>query len=252
MTNGKNQLVKVSAQELLSELNDQFTIASKLRSLPAFSKYSDTDLLTIVHAAQFLGLSPLVCLQGGLYAVGGKVELSSAVMNRLIRQAGHQIEADPNNNETICTLKGIRADGGAPMIVSYSMDEAKRAGLANKGPWRTYPADMLFARCLSRLGRRLFPDVLQGCYVEGEISQKDPEELKQSEKTVEVEKITYATAEEVEELWELLKETPEFAEELTAHTRKLTGDADVSKLPQSHVQCAIRRAKEIIKENENE
>jgi len=245
MTENKNPLMKQTAQELLTEINGQFQVCETLRKLPAFQKYSDTDLITIVHAAQFLGLSPFVCLQGGLYSINGKVELSAAVMNRLIRQAGHKIEADPANNDKGCILKGTRADDGCTMVVSFSWDDAVKAGLANRGPWKNYTADMLFARCLSRLGRRLFPDVLQGCYVEGEISQAIEVEKEPDPKP----EINLATTAELDELFALLAETPDFAEEVIEYTKELTGEDKLSLLPRAHVQSAIKRAKKIIKEN---
>ena len=46
------------------------------------------------------------------------------------------------------------------------------------GGWEKYASDMLFARCISRLARRLFADVISTAYVEGEIDREEskPEE----------------------------------------------------------------------------
>jgi hypothetical protein len=98
--------------------------------------------------------------------------MSSQMMNLLIRQSGHSVTKDPKSDDTVCILHGKRSDNGDIWTESFSIDEAKRAGIYNeKSPWGKYPRDMLFARSLSRLARQLFPDVIKGCYVEGEISQ---------------------------------------------------------------------------------
>jgi hypothetical protein len=33
-----------------------------------------------------------------------------------------------------------------------------------RSPWFKHPIDMLWAKCVGRIGRRMFPDVIQGCY----------------------------------------------------------------------------------------
>ena len=98
---------------------------------------------------------------------GNRVMLSAGLMNSLVRRQGHVIEV-LEDTEDVCKLKGVRGDNGNEMISSFSMDEARRAGLI-KNCWKTYPSDMLFARALSRLCRRLFNDAIGGCYIEGEI-----------------------------------------------------------------------------------
>lgn len=40
------------------------------------------------------------------------------------------------------------------------------------GVWAKYPEDMIYARALSRLARRLFADVIGTAYVEGEIREE--------------------------------------------------------------------------------
>ena len=56
------------------------------------------------------------------------------------------------------------------MSASYRIEEAQKAGLIKAGSgWMKNPQDMLFARAISRLARRIAPDIIGGCYVEGEI-----------------------------------------------------------------------------------
>jgi len=69
-------------------------------------------------------------------------------------------------------MYGKRKDTGEEMEVTYHIEEAARAGLIKDfSAWKSVPQDMLFARCISRLARRLFADCIGGCYVEGELQE---------------------------------------------------------------------------------
>jgi hypothetical protein len=127
-------------------------------------------IFAIVQKAKSIGMDVLDALNGGMYFVNGKVELSSQSMNGLIRSRGHSIYKDKSSTPTCCVLVGKRADTGDTMSASFSMADADRAGLRTP-VWSKYPEDMLFCRALSRLSRQLFPDVIKGCYIQGEIQE---------------------------------------------------------------------------------
>lgn len=143
------------------------------------------DVFLILMKAKLLGIPEFDALNGDLYAVKGKVEMTSQSMNLLIRQAGHSILKDSKSDNEQCTLQGTRKDTGDTMTTTFTIADAKKAGIY-KGAWIGYPQAMLFARALSMLARQLFPDVIRGCYVQGEISGDDLitadfEEMKETE-----------------------------------------------------------------------
>lgn len=140
----------------------------------------EAKIMMILLAAKELGVGPCQALNGGIWSIQGKIEISARLMNGLIRRAGHSIKII-TSNDTICTLLGTRSDGDS-FETSFSMDDAIKAGLANGNVWKKYPADMLYNRCMSRLARRLFSDVIGQCYIEGEIREaKELEKLEQAE-----------------------------------------------------------------------
>ena len=120
-------------------------------------------------AARELGLPPMLALNKGLNVIQGSVEISARAMNAMIRRAGHSIQ-ERTSTDTTCELVGTRRDNGDTCTASFTIEEATRAGLVKSGgAWATWPKDMLYARALSRLARRLFADVIGSAYVEGEI-----------------------------------------------------------------------------------
>lgn len=129
---------------------------------------SEQKIFMILLAARELGLPPVQALNGGIWNIQGKIEISARLMNSMIRRAGHSISIK-HCDSTKCVLEGKRADNGDTFTSQFTIEDAIKAGLANRGPWKTYTEDMLYSRAMSRLGRRLFPDVIGTAYVEGEI-----------------------------------------------------------------------------------
>jgi hypothetical protein len=128
-------------------------------------------ILSVMLLARELGLSPIQSISGGIQNIMGKFEISARGMNQLIRKHGHQIQVKMLTNE-LCKIWSKRKDTGEEMEVSYHIEEAARAGLIKEGGgWKKNPQDMLFARAISRLARRLYPDCIGGCYVEGELQE---------------------------------------------------------------------------------
>ncbi len=121
--------------------------------------------------AKELGFSPMLVLSGGIHIINGKFEISARLMNQAIRNRGHKMKVILLTNE-ICKLWGQRKDTNEEMEVSYHIEEAMRSGLIKEGSaWKKVPQDMLFARAISRLARRLYADCIGNCYVEGELQE---------------------------------------------------------------------------------
>lgn len=116
-----------------------------------------------------LGLSPMQSLRG-IYVVSGKPVLSADLMVAAVRRSGlceswRVVESTPQR----CEIETLRKGETVPARRVWTMDDAKRAGLAGKGTWAAYPTVMLRHRCAADLARQEYPDVLLGLY--------DPDEM---------------------------------------------------------------------------
>lgn len=123
-----------------------------------------------------LGLGEMQSLQA-VHVIKGKPTLSAEAMRALIIAAGHSIDVLAYTNEVV-TMCGRRGDTGKEVTVSFSMEDARTAGLTSSGSnYGKYPRPMLSARCTSELGRLQFPDVLMGVsYTPEEMGdERDPE-----------------------------------------------------------------------------
>ncbi len=166
------EMIKIDSSNFLVEVDQMRETCAKLALTKHYAKMGPDGIFAVLMMARTLNLNPFDALNGGLYTVNGKVEMSARMMNELIRRAGHSISKDPKSDHTICILHGKRVDNGDTWTSSFSIAEAKAAGVYRAGtPWEKWPSDMTFARALSRLGRQLFADVIKGCYVEGELQE---------------------------------------------------------------------------------
>jgi hypothetical protein len=171
-----------------SELNSYKIIATIAASNPYWRKLGGggneesvvATILSVMLLARELGISPMQAVSGGINNIQGKFELSARLMNQLLRKHGHTLKIKIMTDE-VCTIWGKRRDTGEEMEVSYHIEEAKMAGLVKQGGgWMKNPQDMLFARCISRIARRLAPDCIGGCYVEGELQETMAKQIVQA------------------------------------------------------------------------
>lgn len=158
------------------EIKSIETMAQNAHKSKYFEKIGGYEgIFAIAMYAREMGLPIMTSLFGGMQNIQGKITIAPQLMNSMIRKAGHSLDID--SSDTKCTITGTRKDTGESCTASFSVEDAKKAQIY-KGAWEKYPSDMCFARALSRIARRLFPDVIGMAYVEGEIEEKKPEKPK--------------------------------------------------------------------------
>ena len=257
----KNGNSSTSMKDLLNEFEMTRNLCKQLMETPHYSKIGAAGIFAIIHKAITLGIPPFDALNGSLYYVNGKVEMSAALMARLIRQKNHSITIGKGSGSESCTLHGKRADSGDTMSTSFSIAEAKKAGLVRKDSgWEKFPEDMCYSRALSRLARRLFPDVISGCYVEGEIPRnKDDEQPNFSEEfedaVIDVEtedSVPEPIIPYIDEIEALLTEQPDRRANLMSCIRMKWGVHDFSDLTIENAKWIITRLKLPTESNKQE
>lgn len=112
-------------------------------------------------AGHELGLPPMQSLSQ-IHIIKGKPTLSAEMMRALVQSSGHEIAVVELTN-TRCRVQGRRKGSTLePTEISWSTDDAKKAGLLGNDNWRKYPRAMLAARATGELCRLIFADVLAG------------------------------------------------------------------------------------------
>jgi hypothetical protein len=122
-----------------------------------------------ILAGRELGLPPLMSMTK-IYIVKGQVAISATAMAALIKQSGvYDYRIAELTNER-CTV--IFFERGQEVFRStFTIEDAKRAGVAGGDSWQKYPRNMLFARALSNGARFVCPHLLAGVYVPDELTE---------------------------------------------------------------------------------
>lgn len=149
---------------LAKQFAESKLIPSDLQSKPA-------DVFVTLLAGNELGLSPMAALRG-IHVVKGKTILSADTMVAVVLASGaaeyfRRVEA----TATTATYETKRK-GAEPVQVTWTSADAVTAKLDGDN-WKKYPRAMLAARCKAELARDVYPDVLAGCYDEGELEVDD-------------------------------------------------------------------------------
>jgi len=135
------------------------TMVCRTELVPKAYRNRPDAALGAVLMGRELGLGEMSSLQL-IDVIDGRPSLSAELLVSMVRRQGHSILATEWSSDR-CTVKGTRCDGDRDtMTVTWTMDDAQRAGLAGKGNWSRYPQAMLWARAVSQLVRALFPDCL--------------------------------------------------------------------------------------------
>lgn len=137
-------------------------IVARTQFAPEAFRGKPGAVLSAMLVGYELGLSPMASLSG-IHVINGKPTLSAELMRGLILRAGHHFHV-VTVTSTRCTVRGWRREDGPEMAteITWTMDDARRAGLDRNQTYKKYPKAMLAARASAELARLIFADVIQG------------------------------------------------------------------------------------------
>lgn len=154
----------------------QTLVASRL--LPAGVQTPEQAFVILQTGAE-LGLGPMQALRS-IHVVKGRPILSAQLMVAMVLRSGdcryfRRVGGDQHQ----ATYETLREGMPEPVTLTYTLDEAKAAGLLRNDNWKKHPAAMLRARASSALARDVYPDLVAGLYTpdEGREIAGDPDAL---------------------------------------------------------------------------
>ncbi len=149
-------------------------VASKL--LPR-SVATAEAAFAIIATGRELGLTAMQSLRT-IHVIEGKPTLSADLVAALVKSRRDicvyfmLVESTAH----VATYRTQRVGEPEPTSMSFTIEDAQRAGVVSKDNWRKYPAAMLRARCITALARAVYPDLAMGVYDEDELEPVQVEE----------------------------------------------------------------------------
>lgn len=147
----------VTVLQPIAELADQ---VSRTDFVPKALRGNTPAVTAAILFGRELGMAPMHALSG-IHMVEGKPTLAAETMRAQVLAAGHEMGYGEVSSSKV-EVKGRRKGEGTWTIITWTLADAQRAGLANKNVWKSYPRQMLTARATAELCRLIFPDVTHG------------------------------------------------------------------------------------------
>ena len=126
---------------------------------------------------QALGLDPLQAMTG-IYVVKGRISFHATTLLAMARRAGYDYDVVELSDER-CVMRFYRWRGNIRQFIGesvFTIEDARRAGIAEGENWKKYPRNMLFARAAANGVRWFCPDAIGSPVLEVHEAQEIAEE----------------------------------------------------------------------------
>lgn len=154
-------LVRRTISDLSADFQGSALLPKHLRN-PA-------DMALVMHMGDVLGIDPRQAIWS-MHVIDGKPNMSADLMAAVCSRSPLCEYLMPTVMlPTRVEYAAKRRGWPSEVRMSFTLEDAQRAGLAGRDNWRKYPMAMLKARCLAMICRATWPDLLAGVY--------DPDEL---------------------------------------------------------------------------
>jgi hypothetical protein len=122
-----------------------------------------------------VGLSPMAAMRS-IDVIQGTPAMRAHTMRALVLARGHEVWMVEATN-TRCVYRGQRKTSPHVQEFTFTMDDARHVGIANRPQWRAQPRTMLIARATAGICRLVAPEALLGLpYVVEELGDDDLED----------------------------------------------------------------------------
>lgn len=166
-----NDLTVTTPLYSMTDLEQMARVMSQSRM---FGFKSPEEAVSLMLMAQAEGKHPAKAAQE-YHVIQGRPALKADAMLARFQSAGGVVEWEELTDTSVSAHFSHPKSCPKPVLVDWTMERAKSAGLTGKDNWRKYPRQMLKARVISEGVRMTFPGVTVGLYTPEEVMQFDDE-----------------------------------------------------------------------------
>lgn len=147
-------------------LRDKTQMAEQLVKSGLFGLKDASQALALMALCESEGMHPAQSIRD-YHIVQGRPAMKADAMLVRFQKAGGFVNWTTYTDEKVVGI--FTHPQGGSVTIDWSIDRAKRIGLANKDNWKNYPRNMLRARCISEGVRAVYPGIAVGVYTVEEV-----------------------------------------------------------------------------------
>lgn len=168
---------ELSTSPTIGEIKETAAAFANSSLVPQVFRGKPDDLFVAMMYGQSLGLAPAQAMNS-VNVIQGKPSLSAEAMTAVCRNSPEfedLIETiEDRGTENPIAMCVAKRKGCSPVTRTFSVADARRAGLWGNGAWKKYPEHMLRIRAKTAALRDLFADVLAGMLPAEQIQTTSP------------------------------------------------------------------------------
>lgn len=198
----ENKEIVITKQEVnnftnFSSMEEMLTFSASIAKSGLSPLKKAEDVMSAILMGKELGLGTMTAISN-IYSINGKASLGVHVINALLLKAGityqimedyfpvwgtknkglpTEVKAVIDYRTTIKFNRLVKRENGSykemEITSSYSISEARMAGLLEKDNWKNHPKTMTKNRALAIGGRMIAGDILLGCYETSELLESN-------------------------------------------------------------------------------
>ncbi len=149
-------------------------MAKSLVASKMFGFKTEAEALSIMLIAQAEGRSPALAARD-YHVIQGRPALKADAMLARFQQEGGVVEWDEYTDAKVTGRFSHPKSCPKPVAITWTLDMARRIGLANRDNWRDYPRAMLRSRVVSEGVRTAYPGIAVGIYTVEEVQDMGKE-----------------------------------------------------------------------------
>ena len=155
-------------------LDQMQAMAKSLVASKMFGFKTVEEAMSIMLIAQAEGRSPALAARD-YHVIQGRPALKADAMLARFQQEGGVVEWDEYTDAKVTGRFSHPKSCPKPVAVTWTLDMAKRIGLASRDNWRNYPRAMLRSRVVSEGVRTAYPGIAVGIYTVDEVQDMSKE-----------------------------------------------------------------------------
>jgi hypothetical protein len=149
-------------------MQDLITMSNAVAKSGLFGTKTPEQALALMLVAQAEGLHPATAARD-YHIIEGKPSLKADAMLARFQGAGGVVSWEELTDKRVAAYFSHPTGSPKPVLVEWTMEMAKRAGLAGKATWQKFPRQMMRSRVVSEGIRTVYPANIVSTYTPEEL-----------------------------------------------------------------------------------